>query len=928
MHPVKLYRRASSNSFLLQIFFGNEIIPVYIASPMSSTREKIVIIDGSGYFFRAFYAIQRLSTSKGFPTNAIYGFMNMLIRVLEVEKPTHLCVAFDPPRPSFRRERYAEYKANRDRPPEDLVAQIPHIIRSVDCFGIPKFENGRFEADDVIATLAKKAVADGYDVEIITGDKDLMQLVNPNVNLYDTMKDKRIDEAGVLEKFGVRPDQIPDFLGLMGDSSDNIPGVSGIGEKTATDLIKQFGKLEDLYARIDEVKQAKRKETLLKEKESAFLSRELATVSYEVPIECDWETLKYKGPVAPLLKSFCEEFEFHNLIKRFDLAAIEEVKAKAGKYVTISDEKALRELVARLKKAKQVCVDTETTSLSPHSARLVGISLTDKAGEGYYIPVGHHAPGREDLPLQGQIEEDTIRSLVREVLSDASIPKLGQNLKYDSQILKKWGVELKGHFDDTLLESYLINPDEPHNLDHLAQRYLGHQSITYEDVAGKGKNQVLFSEVSIEKATEYSGEDVDVTFQLHQKFVPMVKQMQVEPLYREVELPLLQVLADMEYEGICVDEKGLETMGKRLEEDLGTVQARIYELAGGPININSPKQLADLLFVKLNLAPVKKTKTGLSTDESVLRKLCSQHEICEKILKFRELMKLKSTYVDGLLGQINPSTGRIHTNFNQTVAATGRLSSSNPNLQNIPAPTKDYDVRAVFVAGEHSLLFSADYSQVELRLLADMSQDDELLRAFKSDEDVHVSTARAIFRTNEVTPEQRKVAKTINFGVVYGQTPFGLSQQLSISPSEAKAFIDAYFARYGKVRQYLNSLAEFARETGYAVTKLGRRRYIPEISSQNRMRREMAERVAINTPLQGTAADMIKTAMVRIQSQFREKDLQSRMVLQVHDELVFQVVEGEKSVVEGIVKNTMESALDLSIPLKVDVGWGKNWSEC
>jgi len=888
-------------------------------------REKIILIDGSSYFFRAFYAITRLTNSKGFPTNAIYGFINMLIRVLEVEKPTKLAIAFDPPKPSFRKDLYKEYKANRSAPPEDLVKQIPHILRSVDCFNIRRFEVAGFEADDVIATFARRGEAAGYHVEIITGDKDLMQLVGPHITLYDTMKDKKTDVSGVMERFGVQPNQIADFLGLMGDSSDNIPGVTGIGEKTAAELIQQFGSLEGLYHRIDEIKQPKRRETLLREKENAFLSRELATVHEQVPLEIDWDNLNYRGPINEDLRAFCEEFDFHNLIKKFDLAPKEE-RRKEGTYQTVRTEAELAELVQKLRKAKVVSVDTETTSLNIQEAKLCGISLSGEANTGYYIPVGHVAPGGDRL--MGQMDEERAREGLRPLLEDPAIPKIGQNLKYDLQILRNWGLELQGIAGDTLIASYLVDPESPHNLDHLALRYLGHQNMSYEEVAGKGKNQVCFSEVSIEKATHYSGEDADVTLQINEKLEPLLKERELMALYHDVEIPLLKVLAEMEFNGVLVDDAKLRTMNSSLESELETVQNKIYELAEGPININSPKQLSELLFGKLKLPVVRKTKTGLSTDESVLQKLRTAHPICEFILKFREFMKLKSTYVEGLLGQINPRTKRIHTSYNQTVAATGRLSSSNPNLQNIPALTGVYDIRSVFIPAPGKQFLSADYSQVELRLLADMSGDPELVRAFENDEDVHAATARGIFGKTSVTPEERRIAKTINFGVVYGQTPFGLAQQLSISPSEAKSFIDAYFGRYHGVRSFLLSLAEEARQKGYAVTRLGRRRYLPEINSQNKMRREMAERAAINTPLQGTAADMIKVAMVRLHAEWQKRGLTSRMVMQVHDELVCEVAEGEKSEVEALVRHTMESAMPLKIPLKVDVGWGSDWSGC
>jgi len=895
---------------------------------VTKEKEKIYIIDGSSYFFRAFYAIQRLSTSKGFPTNAIFGFINMLLKVLEVEKPKHLAIAFDTAKPSFRKEVYKDYKANREAPPEDLIVQIPHILRSVDCFGIKRLEKEGFEADDIIGTLAKRAEKEGYSVEIITCDKDLMQLVTDDVTIYDTMKDKRYDLQGVKEKFGVGAHQVVDFLGLMGDASDNIPGVSGVGEKTAADLLNQFDSMEGIYKNLDKIKQEKRRETLKAEKEMAFLSRELATVKCDVPIQFDWEELTYKGPRMADLKALLEEMEFQNLMKRFDFKT-DDAKFKKGHYKTIDTKKELENLIEACEKASLVAIDTETTSLSPHSARLVGISVSYADTKAAYIPLGHCPVGAPETLVIGQLDNDWVREKLRPLLEEPQIKKVGQNLKYDIQILRKWGVEVKGVVGDTLLESYLLDPEQAHNLDALALRHLGHQNISYEEVTGKGKSQISFAEVSIEKATEYSAEDADVTYRLYHLLNPMLKEAGLNKLYEKTEVPLVEVLADMEFTGISVDKKRLIEMDEALTEDISAVEDKIFEMAGGAFNINSPKQLSQVLFEKLDLPVIRKTKTGVSTDESVLQELSKSHEICQWILKYREFNKLKSTYVQGLLEQIHPETHRIHTSFNQTVTATGRLSSSNPNLQNIPTiEDKRYDVRAAFIAGPGKRLLSADYSQVELRILADMSEDHELMRAFKHNEDVHEHTARLIFKTKSVSSEQRKVAKTINFGVVYGQTPYGLSQTLKISPGEAKAFIDAYFETYSGVKSFLQSLIEEARKNGFVTTRLGRRRFIPEINSQNRMRREMAERTAINTPIQGSAADMIKLAMLSTYQHLKKEHLKSKILLQVHDELVLEVPENEEGLAQKILKSEMEGAMPLKVPLRVDMGWGKNWREC
>lgn len=883
--------------------------------------EKLVLIDGSSYFFRAYYAIQHLSTSTGTPTNAVYGFINMILKVLEVDKPKHLAICFDTAKPSFRKELYDKYKANRTEAPDDLVIQIPLIQRAVDCFKISRLEKEGYEADDVIATITEQATAKGYAVDIISGDKDLMQLVGPKVALFDTMNDKRYDAKAVFEKFNVKPDQMRDFLALMGDSSDNIPGVKGIGKKTAAELLDQFGTLEKLYQNLDKIKQQKRRETLETEKEMAFLSRDLVTLKTDVPVSLNWKDLEYTGPNREALQDFFIEFEFQNLLKRFGMKIEEKKEKLKACYETIDSQKKLDSVLKGISSQKTVAVDTETTSLSVHSAKLVGISLSAAPGIAYYLPIAH----KESTPF----EESTLREKLKDFLENEKLPKVGQNLKYDMQILRRWGVELKGIVSDTLVASYLIESDQPHNLDNLAFRHLGHQNTTYQEVTGKGKDQVLFDEVPIEKATHYAAEDADITLRLHDLFLPKLKNEKLLDLYQKVEIPLIEVLADMEYEGVCVDRKKLEAIGEDLSKELEKREKKIHSLAGESFNIHSPKQLAHILFEKLKLPTLRKTKTGYSTDEGVLSQLSASHEIADQLIKFRELAKLKSTYADGLLAQIHPQTKKIHTHFNQTVTATGRLSSSEPNLQNIPITGEaKHDIRSVFVASEGAELLSADYSQIELRLLAHFSEDRELLRAFEKDEDVHSHTAKLIFGAKSVSAEQRRIAKTINFGVVYGQTPYGLSQQLKISPGEAKAFIEDYFERYAGVKSYLAKALEKATKQGFVTTLLGRKRILPELHSQNRFRREMAERAALNTPLQGTAADLIKLAMVAIFHRLKKEQLRSKMILQVHDELVLDVPADEKRRVSSLVQEEMEGALSFKVPLKVSVGWGKSWSDC
>ncbi|MCB9254871.1 MAG: DNA polymerase I [Bdellovibrionaceae bacterium] len=892
-------------------------------------KDKIVIIDGSSYFFRAFFAIQRLSNSKGFPTNAVYGFINMLLKVMDVENPKKLAIAFDTPAPTFRKKLYPKYKANREAPPEDLVRQIPYIQKAVDAFGITRMQMEGYEADDVIATLAHRANSESYHVDIISGDKDLMQLVGPKIALFDTMKDKRYDAAAVEEKFGVGPEQMVDLLALMGDSSDNVPGVKGIGPKTAAELLQKYKTLDGIYESLEEIKQQKRKEVLKDEKALAYLSRDLVTLKKDVPLSFGWQDLDYKGPDESLLGPLFQELEFQNLIKRFNLQTTTESVStfKRGKYLAVIDENQLQRICKDLSKAKFLAVDTETTGLDAHQAGLVGISLSGKLGEAYYLPVAH-VKADENAPQPVQLSLAAVQKHLGPLLADATLPKVGQNIKYDIQILKRFGLPVAGILSDTMLASYVLDPEQSHGLDAMAFRLFGHQNISYEDVTGKGKSQVLFSHVQIPQATEYAAEDAEVTLAIHEKLFPEIEKAHLSKVFSDIEVPLIPVLADMEDTGVLVDDKALEKLNVQLEEEIEQVQENVYELAGEEFNLNSPKQLGHILFEKLKLPVVKKTKTGFSTDESVLETLAKSHPIAQWLLGNRELVKLKSTYVEGLLTRIHPETHRIHTRFNQTVAATGRLSSSNPNLQNIPVSRDGkYDIRSVFIPKDGCSLFSADYSQVELRLLAHMSEDPELLKAFERDEDVHAHTARLIFGTEEVSSEQRSVAKTINFGVIYGQTPYGLSQQLKISTSEAKSFIDNYFARYASVKSFMQKLIGQAQKQGYVTTILGRRRFVKEIDSKNRMRREMAERLAINSPLQGTAADMIKLAMIDIYNKLSEQKLKAKMILQVHDELVFEVPNDEKKTLEPLVLQAMEKALPLRVPLKVDSKWGDRWSK-
>lgn len=920
---------------------------------MAESPKKLVLVDGSGYIFRAYYAVRPLTSPRGVPTNAVFGFVNMLLKYIESEKPAYFAVAFDRQAPTFRKERYAEYKANRDAPPDALVPQFPLIHRFVDAMRIARLDQDGFEADDLIGTLARRAHAEGWKVDIVTGDKDMMQLVTDDVELVDTMRDRRVGPAGVVERFGVRPNQVIDLLALMGDSSDNIPGVTGIGEKTAAELVRTFGSLDGIYQRIDEIKQPKRRDTLLAEKETAYLSQELATIKCDVPMPRfeTWESLRWSGPDESALKALFDELGFNQLIRRMGLdgaapaaeatpaatpiaaavsaAPVADRVDRSG-YRCVRDASALAALAKRLAEAGRFGLDTETTSLEPHRAELVGISFAVAPGEAYYVPVFH--TDEFGQPLTDLLPAEKIREDLRPALEDPKVKKIGQNLKYDLQVLRRWGIETRGIESDTLLASYLLDPTGSHALDALAQRHLGHTNISYESLTGKGKSQISFAAVPVDKACDYAAEDADVTLRLDEILRPRVVEHGMGDLFSGVEVPLVSVLADMEWRGVEVDRFALEDLGKRLEKAMAEVQEVIYGHAGGPFNVGSPKQLSDVLFTKLQLRVVRRTKTGISTDESVLTELAEEHPICLEILKYRELAKLQSTYVAGLLAQIQPATGRVHTNYGQTVTATGRLSSSNPNLQNIPVSGEGGKaIRSAFTVPAGHLMLAADYSQIELRVLAHLSGDPALRRAFRENQDVHEATAREMFKIDEgtaVTADQRRVAKTINFGVVYGQTPYGLSQTLRIPTGEAKRFIDAYFARYSSVSQYHRQTLEEARGKGFTATMLGRRRYLPDLNAKNRMVREMAERAAINTPIQGSAADLIKKAMIAVERRLRAEKLATAMILQVHDELVFEVPENEKAQAEKVVREEMESAMALEVPLKVDVGWGKNWGEC
>jgi DNA polymerase-1 len=886
----------------------------------SMSKPTLYLIDGNSYIYRAYHAVRSLATSKGLPTNAIYGFTNMLLKIVKEKKPDYLAIAFDVKGPTKRHIEYEQYKAHRPEMPKDLIPQIPYIHKLVEAFNIPAILMEGYEADDIIGTISKKMERD-FDVVIVTGDKDMLQLISQNVKIYDTLKDKVYEEKDVVERFGVAPDKVVEIMGLMGDASDNIPGVHGIGEKTATALIAEFGSIENLLANVDKIKKPKLAEALKGSADIARLSRELATIILDCPIEMNLNEYKKKEPDNAILLSLLKELEFTSLLKQISGEAS---SLENKRYSTVLKEDALLQLIKKIKEKGELSIDTETTSEDPMLAEIVGISISIEKDEGFYIPVSHRYLGAPE-----QLKIEWVLNQLKQLLEDDKIKKLGQNIKYEIIVFKNHGIDLSGISFDTMVASYLLNPNRySHSLDNIALEYLNHIMTTYKDVTGSGKGQKNFSEVDIETATKYSCEDADITYQLTKLLNPMLKEQGLDKLFYDVELPLISVLARIEMNGVKVDTDFLNSLSKEVDALLNDIVKRIYLIAGGEFNINSPKQLSEVLFTRLGLKPVKKTKTGHSTDEEVLTTLASQHELPKELLNYRQLTKLKSTYIDALPRMVHPKTNRIHTSLNQTVTSTGRLSSSEPNLQNIPIRTElGKRIREAFVAEEGKLLLSADYSQVELRILAHLSGDEVLTDAFKRDEDVHTRTAMELFNVepDKVDSNMRRFAKTVNFGIVYGMSPYGLSSDLGIPVDEAKAYIDNYFLHYRGVKEFIDKTIAEAKEKGYVKTILNRKRSIPELISANGATRNFGERMAVNTPIQGSAADLIKMAMINIDKRLDKERLKSMMILQVHDELVFEVMENELEVMRKIVKDEMENVMPMAVPIKVDIGTGKNW---
>jgi DNA polymerase-1 len=940
-------------------------------------QKRLFLLDAYALIFRGYYALIKNPriNSKGMDTSAIMGFVNSLFDVIKREKPDHLAVCFDKDGSTERTELFAEYKANRLETPDAIRVAIPIIQDILKAMHIPCIEVSGLEADDIIGTLAKQAEKEVYKVYMVTPDKDFGQLVSENIFMYRPSRmGNGVEIWGIPEiqnRFGVEhPEQVIDYLGMMGDASDNIPGLPGVGDKTAKKFIAEFGTLEGLLANTDKLK-GKMKEKVEENAELGRLSRKLATICVTCDVTFDAKDYELSEPDSEGVQKIFEELEFRRLKEQFlrifsEEAAVTDEKVNSDEpqpkkepqaagsgqfslfgstgdspatlkefssrktindvshvYQSVSSGMGMKLFLQNLMKQSVVCFDTETTSLNPLVAELVGIAFSWEAGKGFYVP----------FPEERENAQELIKQL-RPFFEAENIEKIGQNLKYDIKVLHKYNVPVKGSLFDTMIAHYLINPDMRHNMDVLAETYLNYTPVSITELIGKkGKNQLSMREVSIERQTEYAVEDADITFQLAKQFAKELKEAKTEDLFRNIEIPLVNVLADMELEGINLDIEFLNSLSKDLENDIKNLEVKIYKEAGEEFNIASPKQLGDILFNKLKLVDKpKKTKTGqYSTSEDVLSYLAKEHQIIKDVLNYRGLAKLKSTYIDALPEQVEESTGRVHTDYMQTVAATGRLSSNNPNLQNIPIRTeRGRQVRKAFIPRDNNyLLLAADYSQIELRIIASLSEETTMIEAFKNGEDIHASTASKVFNVplDEVTRDQRSNAKTVNFGIIYGVSAFGLSNQTDLSRTEAKELIDTYYKTYPKLRNYISDQIDFAREHGYVQTVLGRRRYLKDINGSNAIVRGAAERNAVNAPIQGSAADIIKIAMINIHRKLKEGDFKTKMLLQVHDELVFDVFKPELEDLQVMIKTEMENAYELLVPLDVELGIGTNWLE-
>ena len=906
---------------------------------MSDKKPPFVLVDGSSYLFRAFHALPPLTNSKGQPTGAVYGVINMLNKLVEQYGPERIGVVFDAKGKTFRNDMYKEYKANRPPMPDELRSQIAPLYELVEALGYPMIIVPGVEADDVIGTYARQASALKIDTLISTGDKDLAQLVNPHVTLINTMSNQLLDEAGVMAKFDVPPSGIIDYLALMGDTSDNIPGVPKVGPKTAAKWLKQYETLDNLVAHADEIK-GKVGESLRDNLDQLPLSRQLTTIKCDVELEDEIASLSMREPDVEKLQQIYTEMEFKTWLSNLGGSGASTVSAGVAvessqvesaqvetNYETVLDKKSFEVWLAKLKKAEIFAFDTETTSLDYMKARVVGVSFAIEVGTAAYVPFAH-----DYMDAPDQLSEHDVLGALKPLLEDEDKKKIGQNLKYDAHVLANHGINLRGIAEDSMLESYVLDSTKRHGMDDLALRLLGINTIHFEDIAGKGVKQLTFNQIDLEQAGPYAAEDADITLQIHQKLKEALSQEPaLKSVYEDIELPLLTVLLKIERNGVKIDVAMLEKQSIQLASRMKEVETQVFEEAGETFNLASPKQLSHILFEKLEIPSSKKTKTGqYSTAEEVLQELAVDYSLPKLILEYRSLSKLKSTYTDKLPLQVNEKTGRVHTSYNQTVAATGRLSSTDPNLQNIPIRSEEgRRIRQAFIAPEGYKLLAADYSQVELRIMAHLSEDKNLLKAFADGIDVHRATAAEVFgvAVEDVEPEQRRAAKAINFGLIYGMSAFGLAKQLNIGRYEAQEYIDVYFARYPGVKAYMDSTRESAREMGYVETVFGRRLYLPEINARNGQRRQYAERTAINAPMQGTAADIIKRAMISVDAALTRSKVDAKVVMQVHDELVLEVLEKDVEAVTDLIRSEMEQAASLKVPLIVDIGIGDNWDE-
>jgi len=905
-------------------------------------ERKLWLVDGSSYLYRAFHALPPLSTSRGEPTGAVLGVLNMLNKLLKDESPELIAVVFDAPGRNFRDELFEEYKSHRPPMPDDLRAQVQPLLDAVEDLGLPVLRIAGVEADDVIGTLAAQAARSGIHTVISTGDKDMAQLVCDQVTLVNTMTGSRLDRDGVKARFDVHPEQIVDYLALVGDTSDNIPGIPKVGPKTAAKWLNQYGTLDEIVAHAAEIP-GKVGESLREHLGRLDLSRRLATIRCDVGLEQAPDDLTRRAPDTDKLRALYARLELSSLLRQLSAPADDSGSPAAGdasraaspaapdrqrEYECIVEEAALDGWLARLAAAELFAFDTETTSLDYMAAEIVGVSFCIEPGKAAYVPLAHDYAGAPD-----QLSREAVLGKLKGLLEDPAAAKLGHHLKYDAHVLANHGIALAGMRYDSMLESYVLNSTATrHDMDSCARRYLGVETIHYEDVAGKGAKQISFSQVAIDTAAEYSAEDADITLQLHRVlWEGLTKEPSLRKLYEEIEQPLVPVLFRMEHHGVLVDRDTLRRQGGEIARRLGELEQEAHEAAGQPFNLDSPKQLQEILFNKLNLPTLRKTPKGQpSTAEDVLEELAASYPLPRIILEYRGLAKLKSTYTDKLPGQVDARTGRVHTSYHQAVAVTGRLSSSDPNLQNIPIRTPEgRRIRQAFIAPPGHLLLAADYSQIELRIMAHLSGDRSLLDAFASDRDIHQATAAEVLgvATDEVTAEQRRAAKAINFGLIYGMSAFGLARQLGSDRATAQEYVDRYFERYPGVKRYMDETRESARERGYVETVFGRRLYLPDIRSRNRQQQQYAERSAINAPMQGTAADIIKRAMITVDEWIQRERPGARLVMQVHDELVLEVEAGVVDEVRARLVGFMTAAAELQVPLKVDTGVGANWDD-